>query len=398
MLLQMPEENQETVVTPVGETEAVDASPTETEEYARVLFKDDAPPAPNGQIAKFFNASSPEKQWADAEAFYAFLKENKNPLCLNIGVKLLKALIIVPGLSKIDLIYGLGYGTVDIGKDSPIADKYLCLHGEGSTDLGPPDLRIFPNSLMESVNALTPTDDEVQHALTTKGAAYGVHLIAPRLVANDHKEKLLRIAPIPPYFVYDAFEKPLDAAMIYERLLACAHESNMIAHAKPFLRAALVGPLRTTDAKPCVALVEWTPAAPPVAKRWRQERIKALFPSIFATTKHCMPPTHPPSATTPPNDFFAAFLREFTSVITLTNNMTRTLGDTITGSTFEKNLLKKMCGQLEDADDSVLPAWYGLLFQRNQDKKDKDHIIGELLASKARFEDVKIPIYPELKR
>ena len=57
-----------------------------------------------------------------------------------------------------------------------------------------------------------------------------------------------------------------------------------------------------------------------------------------------------------------------------------------------------MCGQLEDADDSVLPAWYGLLFQRNQDKKDKDHIIGEFLASKAQFEDVKIPIYPELKR
>ena len=123
--------------------------------------------------------------------------------------------------------------------------------------------------------------------------------------------------------------------MIYERLLACAHESNMIAHAKAFSRAALVGPLRTTDAKPCVALAEWTPAAPPVAKRWRQERIKALFPSIFATTEHRTPPARPPSATTPPNGF-AAFLREFTSVTASTNNMTRTLGDTITGSMFKK--------------------------------------------------------------
>ena len=57
-----------------------------------------------------------------------------------------------------------------------------------------------------------------------------------------------------------------------------------------------------------------------------------------------------------------------------------------------------MCGQHPDCDDDVLPSWYSSLFEKNQDRKDKDHIIAELLAGKSRFEDVDIPIYPKLKK
>ena len=60
--------------------------------------------------------------------------------------------------------------------------------------------------------------------------------------------------------------------------------------------------------------------------------------------------------------------------------------------------MKRMCGQDAACDDSVLPAWYSSLFQKNQDKKDRDHIVAEVLARPARFEDVELPIYPELKK
>ena len=155
---------------------------TTDEEYARVLFVDEALPAANGTIAKIFQAISPETQHRDAQAFYAFLQENKNPLRLNCGNKLLAALVIVPDSSKVTLLYGLGFGTADIGSESPIADKYLALSGEGSATLGPPDLRVLPPSLSESADFLSPTDEEIKEALTQRGANYGQHLIAPRLV------------------------------------------------------------------------------------------------------------------------------------------------------------------------------------------------------------------------
>ena len=394
----MPQDDHESVMVSGGEEDTEIASQTEPGEYARVIFKDDALPAPIGEIAKLFNAISPKQQRTDAEALFSFLQTNRNPLRLNVGSKLMSALIILPGTSKIDLVYGLGYGTADIGDESPIADKYLCLHGEGSAELGPPDLRIFPNSISEQIEVLSPSDDEVQQALTQKGAEYGAHLIAPRLVSNENKENILRIAPIPSYFVYKAFENSLNAGMIYERLLTCTHESDMITHAKAFLRAAMVGPFRATDNKPFISLADWTPIAPAIAKKWRQDRIKTLFPSIFnqAQPASVEPKLNP---TTPSNDLFAAWLRDFKSSFSPpATEMAKSASEPTTGSIFEKTLLKKMCGQNHDADDTVLPTWYGELFQKNQDKKDKDHIIADLLASKSRFEDVKIPIYPELKK
>lgn len=375
------------------------ATPTD-EKYAPVLFTDDALPAAGGKIAKLFQAVNPEKQRHDAQAFYTFLKENKNPLRLNVGRNLLSALLIVPDSSQVTLIYGLGFGTADIGTESTIADKFLALSGEGSATLGPPDLRVLPPSLSETKDFLSPTDDEIKDALTQRGPNFGPHLIAPRLVRGDNKESLLRIAPIPAYFVLDGFEHSLDAAMVYERLLACTHESDMLTHARSFLRTALVGPFRANDDKPFVAPVEWAAMPPSLAKEWRQDRISALFPSLFPANPPATTPTTPALTPSPvPTEFFTNLFREFKASITTDDSPSAsvTKGDS-TGSEFEKRLLKKMCGQQQDCDDSVLPSWYSALFAKNQDRKDKDHIVAELLTGNSRFEDVDIPIYPELKK
>jgi len=67
-------------------------------------------------------------------------------------------------------------------------------------------------------------------------------------------------------------------------------------------------------------------------------------------------------------------------------------------SVFEKQLLKRLYGHTTQADDSVLPVWYKALFQAHQDDKDRDHIVDNRLSSTSRFEDVEMPIYPELKK
>ena len=389
-------------VTPDGTQTEQNAAPPTDDEYVRVLFTDEALPAATGKIAKLFQDISPEQQRHDAQAFYAFLKENKNPLRVNVGKKLLSALVIVPDSSKVTLIYGVGFGTADIGSESPIADKFLALSGEGSATLGPPDLRVLPPSLSESRNFLSPTDAEIKEALTQRGANFGPHLIAPRLVGGDNTKSLLQIAPLPAYFVLDGFERSLDAALVYERLLACSHESDMLLHARSFLRTALVGPFRANDEKPFVSAATWSAMPPSLAKEWRQERITSLFPSIFPSTPPATTPPTPVLTSSPMQEaFFTNLLRDFKSSMLPDNgtaSSTTTGAATSTGSEFEKTLLKKMCGQDPACDDSVLPSWYSLLFQKNQDKKDKDHIVAELLAGSARFEDVDIPIYPELKK
>ena len=375
-----------------------DPTDDDSSTYARVFATDDALPAPAGPIAKLFQAIPPEAQRADAQALYEFFNTNGNPLRLNVGTKLLSALVIVPETSNVTLIYGLGYGTADIGENSPIADKYLALCGEGSAELGPPELRILPANLSTESEFLCPSDEDVQTSLTDKGRNYGAHLIAPRNVQELRKEKLLRIAPIPSYFVFDAFENALDAALVYERLLACSHESSMLSHAKAFLRTALVGPFRASDVKPYVNTADWTALPPSLAKEWRRERITTLFPSLFPSTPtHSAPTQATPAAST---ELFASLLREFqASVVTPSNTPLPNKPEASTsGSEFEKNLLKIMCGHDIACDDTVLPQWYASLFQKNQDRKDKDHIVGALLARKSRFEDVTLPVYPELKK
>lgn len=109
----------------------------------------------------------------------------------------MSALVIVPESFKVTLIYGLGYGTTGIGTDPPIADKFLVLSGEGGTLLGSPNLRVLPPYLATEVELLCPTDQEIQDSLTQKGAEYGAHLLAPRFIQGDNKEKLLQIPLIP---------------------------------------------------------------------------------------------------------------------------------------------------------------------------------------------------------
>ena len=107
-------QNPETV-TPDGGRTAETENPPPEEEYARVLFTDEALPAPVGEIAMTFKGIPTDRQRMDADAFYAFLKENRNQLRLNVGAKLLSAFVIDPESSKVLVIYGLGFGTADIG-------------------------------------------------------------------------------------------------------------------------------------------------------------------------------------------------------------------------------------------------------------------------------------------
>lgn len=188
---------------------------------------------------------------------------------LNIGRPLLTALVAIPASNLIKVVYGFGVGTAGIGEWNPLQVKLLMLHGEGDEVIGPPDILVVGKNSQEQVEVITPTDAWVQQLLTEKGETFGRHLVAPRNV--EEKEVIMKLAPIPTYIVYDGLEKDLHAADIYKRLLKCEFQSDMIKHAKKFLRAQLVGPLRNEDNKPYVPHHDWNQMPLVEAKVWRRE-------------------------------------------------------------------------------------------------------------------------------
>lgn len=141
---------------------------------------------------------------------------------------------------------------------------------------------------------------------------------------------------------------------------------------------------------------------PVQAKVWRQQKLDQLFPTIFAK-----PPQQQPSqmsdvgATN--NSFIKSFLEEWkkAQLGATPARQEEKKDEESTGlkaSHFEQDIIKTLCGLPKDCDTSLLPKWYKDLFNKNQDDKDRDQIIVEVLNGNLRFKDAKIPVYPELKK
>ena len=374
--------------------------------HTPVLFTNINLPDAIGDIAKTFAATPTNIQRKNAMDLYDYLWNEQEITRVNVGNPLMTAIVAIPNTCKVKVVYGLGYGTAGLGQTTPIDNKFIMLHGEGNnTDIGYPDVIMMNNNIRKQTEVLNPSDATVQDLLTTKGENFGNHLTPPRLVTT--KKKIMNIAPIPSYFIYDGFEQELNAADIYERLLQSAHPSEMLTHAASFLRSVLVGPFRNDDNKPSIPLAEWNSMIPRHAKLWRKGKVESLFPLIFITP--ALPNTHPTSApintTSDTNSTLIATLlaelqkaRDHRAPINNEEKKDEDATPTTKVSNFEKSILKTMCGLPNQCDDDILPTWYLHLFRKHQDDKDRDHIVAETLNNTARFEDAEIPVYPELKK
>ena len=61
--------------------------------------------------------------------------------------------------------------------------------------------------------------------MTSKGTSYRYPLLARSNVVDT--TELLNISPIPPFLVYDGFDKDLDAAEVTERVLVVDREGGV---------------------------------------------------------------------------------------------------------------------------------------------------------------------------
>lgn len=129
-------------------------------------------------------------------------------------------------------------------------------------------------------------------AVQTVFTAGNVAVNAPVLgaLAVIAEEETIKIAPVPAYLVYDGFEQDLDAAMVYERLMDCQHDSPTRTHALKFLRSCMIGGWRARDNKPFVSQETFFATVPAQARLWASQRFKDMFSRLLNNVAVVTPP------------------------------------------------------------------------------------------------------------
>ena len=126
------------------------------------------------------------------------------------------------------------------------------------------------------------TDRQFSETLTTKGAGYSYPLLQRLNVTNT--EETMQLAPILPYYVYDGFEKDLDAACVLERIMTVdPTETESLKHLKIFLRACLSSH-NNADNKPYIASSEFSATPLIQARHWAKQVFSKLFPTLNPAT------------------------------------------------------------------------------------------------------------------
>ena len=375
--------------------------------------------AATGCIAKEFAKVTLMEQRRVATTLHTFLADPQSDLRdLNGDQTPFTAMISVPGTHKLKILYGLGFGTSGIGQVSPIAKRLLALFGEGSAIMGPAQVISLDPAIRAEARVLNLTDAEIQTVFQT-----GNHLVDQKVEkANNvtNHADILRIAAIPTYLVYDGFNTDLDAAEVYERVMDCQEASDMRTHALAFLRSCMIGGWRLNDAKPFIATDQFYGMLPPEARVWANQQCRTLFPTIMGTAPAFPFPPAPttpapgtaPRQVTPPGSLpqgspsytlDASAIQQLimhassANVIPSQDEAKKSADATeFKVSDAEKARMRAMCGLDASAPDAAFPKWFRDLFAKNQDEKDRAHIISHAIARTFMYEDAEVPLYPSL--
>lgn len=375
-------------------------------------------PTPKGRMAKVLLDSAPATQREEAEKVFNIIN-NAHPNLAELNMETLSSTILlfgVPESANIRGGYAAGFGTEIPGQTSGIENKLLVLHGEGGGDIGYPEVKCIPPDMANQRQlCLCPSDIETKAALSAAGPALNGHLFRARDIQSE--ALIFSVAPIPGYLAPDLLDGDLKAALLYERILASDYQSPMMEHARTFVKAMMVGPLRQNDPKPYMAPGTWNTGPHVDAKRWRTAQCNKFFPTIFqpevqspqrgtATPDLCSPERIARECS---KEIIREVFREWypeefrarakpptpakqPEVVDLSNDTEKKVSE------LELENMRKMCGQQPLCDISMLPTWFQHLFLKNQDDKDRDMIVAQTLSQSPRFDEAKIPIYPELKK
>ena len=373
-------------------------------------------PAAQGEVAKTLEAASDAAaQRVLASTLHHFLDDGTSDLRdLNGDVAQFTALICVPETNLVKVIYGLGIGTAAIGQVSPLANRLLALFGEGGVTLGPAQTLVLESTMRNKARVKCIPAAAVQTVFTAGNVAVNAPVLGAIVVIEE--AETMKIAPIPAYLVYDGFEQDLDAAMVYERLMDCQHDSPMRTHALQFLRSCMIGGWRARDNKPFVSQATFFAMVPAQARLWASQRFKDMFPRLSNNVAVVTPPRlaagaaiqqqQGAAAVPPPQPAGAGMFQMDAAAIQQLFQQVRTASGvtpptTVPEGTFkvsdgEKARMRAMCGLPDNAGDDCFPKWYRDIFEKHLDDVSKAQIVATAVERNWIIEDAEVPLYPGL--
>ena len=277
-----------------------------------------------------------------------------------------------------------------MGETSSVDEQFLFLHGDGGNDLGTPDALVLPSSIRTKSDIIAMTPQQFSTKITQQGENFAWPLLPRANTDAAHTKSLMKIVPCPPFLAYDAFDVQLDAAELYERVLAAdTTDSAMYAHLKHFLLSCLSSH-NINDKKPFVdhTLLMAPPSAD--ARRWGLKKFKTCFPNLA--------PAQQQAAAQAPD--YAAILAQLLPVhVTLLQQPQTTER---AEATKEEGTLKLsqqelettliMCGKDPTASIAVLPGWFGQCGEKGCSEKYKLTIIRKWIMANFRYEDAEVPL------
>jgi hypothetical protein len=356
------------------------------DEYVNAIW-DGTLPAPTGKLAREFEKVNIEDQKTLTSSVYQFLLEADSSLTqLNSENRLYTALINVPHSNIIRVIYGLGYGSSGIGETSPIDNTILAMSGEGDATLGVPPTITLPSSARNIVTLRTPTDAELQEALTKTKTSW--HRFKRNNISENSVSEVLKIAPIPAFLVYDGFNKDLSAEEIYERVLSLEdQEEESITHCRNFLRACCVS-RNLPDPKQFCAIDSFLSPQTVEARNWATSKFKLLVPTLTkadaSNTQH-----QPTNKTTELEDILSRLAPTLAAAPKQPANEIKP-EDKFGMSPTELKSTLAMCG-LREGEEDLLPDWLVTTNEKGQNDNTRNQIIIATLKN-ILFEDAEIPV------
>jgi hypothetical protein len=338
---------------------------TWTHEHEPIIFEGELP-APHGNVPGIISDFSLADQRKHASELYAFFNDEDQPLLeMNADTTPRVAIVSIPQTAKVRVVYGMGFGSRGIGQTSAISGRFVMLHGDGGKDLGPPSVLVLPKEVVDTHKVHGMTHEQFSARLLEKGENFTYPLLA-RTKLTAKAEDILQLVPIPAYLVYDGFHKDLNAAEVYERLIAMDVTDELFymhRHARRFLLSCLSGH-NTADPKPYVHPPVMMAATPQIAKEWGRTRLIAMFPTLTAATPvHTAPaPSTPPTGDPNLARILEALIPHFNAsrtTTTLAEEKKDTTAADIGMSKQELESTLAMCGLPTAASHSDLPAWFG---------------------------------------
>jgi hypothetical protein len=374
-------------------------------EYTNVIF-DGNLPGPIGNVATALSTASIAEQKTAATEFFEYLQNpTRELLQLNMDNKPHVFILGIQGTSNIRMCHSLGMGASAIGITAPTDGKLLALTGDGGQDIGASAPLVLPTLMVEKEDIIAMSHEYFVSKLAEKGETYAWPL-ASRAKAvegnGDHTVKVFKIAPIPPFLIYDGIDQDLDAALVYERVLGLDdHTTAMFSHLKSFLLAILTGH-NAPDKWPTIPNTALVAPPPAVAKAWARDKFKKVYPALAPMAQQqgqavqAIPPGN--------NVDIAQLLAQLIQMQNQNNNNNNGRNEeekkedadqasNLSGySQQEYDALCQMCGKQAGANILTLPNWIQETSIKNTSDSYKMTLIRKHIMNNQFYDEADVPL------